>query len=145
MDGRKDVGGAGGLKELEERLHAVEGAYVGFGAEGDGAIGDVEGVAFIDVELGNGLRGGGGDVDGEGWLAAFGGWRFCEGDAGACFEAADEAHGGIAEARAGVAVKSVREGWLDVQSAGLAFQREGQGHEGVDEAGCGGLGRLRGD
>src|ERR1035437_8509015 len=88
VDGGKDVGGTGGLKELKERLHAVEGADVGFGAEGDLMLIDVEGVAFIDVQLGNGLRGDGGDVDGEGWLAAFRGWRLCEGDAGACFEAA---------------------------------------------------------
>ncbi len=38
--GGEDVGGAGGLKELEECLDAVEGADVGFGVEGDLAVVD---------------------------------------------------------------------------------------------------------
>lgn len=145
VDGWKDVGGTEGLKELKERLHSVEGADVGFGMEGDVMFIDVEGVAFIDVQLGNSLRGDGGNVDGEGGLAGLRRWRFCERDTSACFEAADEAHGGIAEAWAGIAVKGVGERRIDVERAELAFKRGGQGHEVVDEVGRGRQGWLRGD
>jgi hypothetical protein len=113
LHGRNDVTGVGRLHELEESFQAVEHAEVGFGAEADEVLVDVERVGFIFAELRNFVGLWIGHLNRESGRFAGRNRLRGKGNTSARLETANEALGRLAEVLARGSLERIRKGWID--------------------------------